>query len=107
MREREMQSRGTRGKHYINASFIHVPGGGVYDVTNPELFCCTPLPAVCCRQCYANSVKPISPFALNLSFVTLQMLFMLTQLHYALTKVKKVKSYYMTPLKNVFIHDIQ
>ncbi len=30
---------------------------GLYDVGNPELFCCSPLPAVRCRRCYANSVK--------------------------------------------------
>jgi len=54
------------------------------------------------------SYSPYQPFVevlffkskyLPLSVVTLILLFMLKQQHFTLTKVRKVKSYFTTPLK--------
>jgi len=80
---------------------MRVPGGGVYvyfrvgDVTNPRGMSCSPYQPYVVVLFFKSKYIPLLR---TLSVVTLIMLFMLKQQHYALTKVRKLKSYFTTPL---------
>jgi len=82
---------------FPGAGFMYI--FGVADVTNQGGTSCNPYQTFVVVLFFKSKYLPL---LWTLSILTLILLFMLKQQHFTLTKVKKVKSYFTTPLNKFF-----